>query len=528
MSQVTGGEAVVAALARHGVEVVWGIPGTHNLDVYAHLNAAGIRHLSPRHEQGAAFAADGYARATGRPGVFVTTSGPAVLNAATAVAQAWSDSIPVLHLSAGLPLRQPGRGNGYLHEAKDLHGAMQAVAAYSHRVTSVAEIPTAIAQAFATMTSGRPRPVHVEIPLDVLAERGETAEMGPIAPAVVAPAAAALDAAAAVLRRSERPILIAGGGASAAPHAVRAMAEMLGAPVVTTFNGKGVLGSNHPLAMGTGLHRDVVRELAAHSDAVLVVGSELSPADLWNGPLDLGGRVVRVDIDADQAVANAAPAAAVVGDAALALKGIADRLGDHAPASDARERAAWWRARFADDAAAAAGRWGWLLDPIGEALGEDGILAGDSATVCYYGAAVHLGASRPRSFLYPTGFGTLGYGLPAGAGAKVGRPGDPVIALLGDGGMMFTLAELAAAAQAGLSLPVVVVDNGGYEEIRAEMAARGDEPLGVALASPDFAAVGRALGCDGRRAETSDALREALADALRAPRPTVIHVPDAG
>jgi len=169
----TGGRAVAHALAAHGVEVVWGIPGTHNLEIYAGLSAAGIRHLSPRHEQGAGFAADGYSRVTGRPGVCVTTSGPAVLNAATALGQAYSDSIPVLLVAAGMPLRAPGLGNGELHETKDLVGALDGIVAYAHRVTSVAEIPVAVAQAFARMTTGRPRPVVIEIPLDVLAEEGD-------------------------------------------------------------------------------------------------------------------------------------------------------------------------------------------------------------------------------------------------------------------------------------------------------------------------------------------------------------------
>ena len=195
----TGGRAVAHALAAHGVEVVWGIPGTHNLEIYAGLSAAGIRHLSPRHEQGAGFAADGYSRVTGRPGVCVTTSGPAVLNAATALGQAYSDSIPVLLVAAGMPLRAPGLGNGELHETKDLVGALDGIVGYAHRVTSVAEIPVAVAQAFARMATGRPRPVVIEIPLDVLAEEGDVQAVPAPPPPVLAPPPSAVDAAAALL-----------------------------------------------------------------------------------------------------------------------------------------------------------------------------------------------------------------------------------------------------------------------------------------------------------------------------------------
>jgi thiamine pyrophosphate-dependent acetolactate synthase large subunit-like protein len=524
MSTASGGEVVVRSLERHGVEVIWGIPGTHNLEIYAHLDSGGIRHVLPRHEQGAAFAADGYARATGRPGVCLTTSGPAVLNAATALAQAWSDSVAVLLVSAGLPLRHPGRGNGYLHETKDLHGALQSIVAYSHRVTSVAEIPTAIAQAFATMTGGRPRPVHVEIPLDVLADTAEAPIVEPIVPPLTEPSPRALEAAGRRLAAASRPAILAGGGARGATPELRRLAELLGAPVVTTFNGKGVLDSAHPLAMGTGLHRSVVGELMSDSDTVVVVGSELAPADLWDGPLDLDGRVIRVDIDPDQAVANAAPLTAVVGDAALVLEGLAERYPAAGPDPERLARTARWRERFATDALADSQRWAWLLDPVAEALGPEGILVGDSATVCYYGAAVRVPATRPGCFLYPTGFGTLGYGLPAGIGAKLGRPSVPVIVLIGDGGIMFTLAELASAAALRIALPILVVDNGGYGEIRAEMTARGDAPVGVQIDSPDFAAVGQALGCVGRRVESSDQVRAALAEALETDRPTVIHV----
>jgi thiamine pyrophosphate-dependent acetolactate synthase large subunit-like protein len=517
----SGGQALADALAAHGVDTVWGIPGTHNLEIYAHLPGAGIRHVSPRHEQGAGFAADGYARVTGRPGVCITTSGPAALNAATALGQAYSDSVPVLAVSAGMPLRHPGRGNGELHETKDQRAALDAIVAYSHRVTSVPEIPVAVAQAFAAMTSGRPRPVHLEIPLDVLEERAEVEIVEPIRAPKAAPDAIALNAAATRLADAARPAILVGGGARGATAELRSLAERLGAPVVGTINGKGVFPEDHPLSAGAGLTRAVVRELVEDSDVVLVVGSGLSPAELWLGPLPLAGKLVRIDIDAAQVVTNALPDVAVVGDAAVALAGLEERLGDRAGDG---ERAARWRARHLEEARGLAARWSWILDGIGEALGRDGIVAGDSAMVCYHAAVAALPAYRPASFLYPTGYGTLGYGLPAAIGAKLGRPEARVIGLLGDGGVMFTIAELAAAAQLRLPLPVVVVDNGGYGEIRNEMAERGHPVHAVDLDSLDFAALGRVLGCEGVTVEDQGALAEALERGFAADRPTVLHV----
>ena len=519
----TGGRLLAAALAAHDVEVVWGIPGTHNLELYAGLAEAGIRHVSPRHEQGGAFAADGYSRVTGRVGVCITTSGPAVLNAATGLAQAYSDSVPVLLVAPGMPLRHPGLGNGELHETKDLGAAMAAIVAASHRVTSVAEIPLAVAQAFARMRSGRPRPMHLEVPLDLLVEAGEAEVVtAPAAPAA-APDPASLDHAAALLQAAARPLVLAGGGTSAAAAELRTVAERLGAPVVCSINGKGTLPDTHPLAMGAGYARPVTAALIADSDCVLAAGTELAPSDAWSGPLELAGKLVRIDVDPLQIVTNARPEVAVVGDAALALAGLAERIGAAIEADDGA-RVARWREAFRAAAREEGARWAWLLEALGDGLGEAGVLVADSAMVAYYGAVSALPAQRPRSFLYPTGYGTLGYAIPAAIGAQLGRPEARVAALAGDGGVLFSIAELASAAQERLPLPVVVVDNGGYGEIRDEMAARGDAPLGVDFPALDFAALGRALNCRGARADEPAAFRDALERAFAADRPTVIHV----
>jgi acetolactate synthase-1/2/3 large subunit len=521
----SGGEAVAQSLAAHGVELVWGIPGTHNLAIYAALPEAGIRHVLPRHEQGAGFAADGYARVSGRPGVCVTTSGPAVLNAATALGQAYSDSVPLLLVSAGMPLGHPAGGNGELHETRDLGAAVEGVIGASRRVASVAEIPAAIAQAFAALSSGRPRPRHIEVPLDVLDDLAPAVEVRPIAPPPPATAdPQAVEAGARLLAGAQRPTVVAGGGARGAAGELRGVAERLAAPVVTTFNGKGTFPEDHPLSAGAGLHREGVHALIADSDVLLVVGSELAPADLWTGPLPAGPAIVRIDVDPGQVVTNAAPDTAIVADAKDALAALAERLG---PGSADPARAARWHERLWAEGRELGERWDWLLDGVEAALGRDGVLAGDSAMVCYLGAVARLRRYTPGSFLYPTGFGTLGYGLPAAIGAKLAAPDRRVLALLGDGGVMFTLPELAAAAALGIALPVVVVDNGGYGEIRAEMVERGDQPHAVDLPAVDFVAVARGLGCAGVRVEDERALEAALDDAFAAERPTLLHVPGA-
>ncbi|MFI6290993.1 thiamine pyrophosphate-binding protein [Nonomuraea sp. NPDC050790] len=516
MTARSGGEAVVRALAAHGVDTVFGIPGTHNLEIYRHLPAYGVRHVLTRHEQGAGYAADGYARASGRPGVALVTSGPATLNAAAAIGQAYSDSVPVLLLSPGMPTGHAA-GSGFLHETRDQSRALDSVAAYSHRVGAVAEIPSAVASAFAAMTGGRPRPVHLEFPLDLLEARAVVADVAPVRPSVRAPGEAELARAVRLLAGAARPVVIAGGGARGAAASLRGLAERLGAAVVTSANGKGVLDEGHPLALGAGLHLPAVRELAAWADVVLVAGCELAPSDLWNGPLEFGGAVVRVDVDPAQLVTNVVPDVALAGDAALTLDRLLRALGEGFAVP---EEVAHWRALKDGQARAEGARWEWIVRALDAGLGPDAVVAGDSAMVCYYGALTGL---RAR-LLHPTGYGTLGYGLPAAIGAAVALPGRAVAALMGDGGVMFTVAELAAAAQLGLPLPVVVADNGGYGEIRAEMAARDDPRQAVDLPSPDFSLLARALGARGLRADDETTLTAALKEALTADRPTLIHV----
>lgn len=522
MRRLNGGEALVAGLAAHGVDTVFGIPGTHNLAAYAALPAYGIRHVSPRHEQGAGYAADGYARSTGRPGVVLTTTGPAILNAAAAAAQAYSDSVPVLFISPGMPLRHPGRGNGLLHEVKNQGAAMDSVVAYSHRVTSVEEIPLAVAQAFASMSTGRPRPVHLEIPLDLLDEYAVVTVVNPAPTALLCPPADAIAAAAMTMAAAERPLLIIGGGASSATAQVTAIAEALGAPVIATTNGKGAFPEDHALAIGAGVQHPAVLDAVADSDCILAIGTELAPSDWWIGLPDLTGKLVRVDVDPTSINTNAVPDHALVGDAATVLDDLLKHLGD-LPNSGVG-RASVWRDRFQADARAEGEPWLEIIAAIAEALPREAIVAGDSAMACYYGALSNLPLFRRNAFLYPTGVGTLGYGLPAGIGAKIANPDTPVLVMQGDGGIMFTIAELATAAELGIALPVVIVDNGGYGEIRNEMADR-DEPIhAVALGHPDFAKLAESLGCHGVRIESAAELTGAIATAFASDRPTVLHV----
>ena len=521
---LSGGELVVRSLVAHGVELVFGIPGTHNLALYAQLERHGIRHVSPRHEQGAGYAADGYARASGRPGVAITTAGPALMNVAAAAGQAQSDSVPLLVLSPGMPRAHPSASTGYLHEMPSQQRAMSGVVERSVRVMSHAELASELAAAFAAFRTARPRARYVEVPLDLLAEGAEVVVPEPQHAGPPAPAPAAMAAAVELLRGAERPGIVAGGGAAGAAIPLRALAERLGAPVITTVNGKGALPEDHALSLGARVNLPAARTWLEGCDVVLAVGTELGEADLWGPPPALSGALIRVDIDPLQAHANLPATVVVTADARPALEGLVDALG--APADGGSPAATDVRARLDAEYRAQAGPWLAWLDALDGALPDDAIVVGDSAMCCYYGAVGGLPVRSPRSFLYPTGFGTLGYAVPAALGAKLGAPDRPVLALSGDGGLMFTVAELASAAALGLPLPVMVFVNEGYGEIRNEMVDAGFAPVGVDLPPPDLPALARALGCAGASVAEPDGLPGVLAEAFARGGPTLITVPE--
>jgi thiamine pyrophosphate-dependent acetolactate synthase large subunit-like protein len=520
---LSGGELAVRCLAAHGVELVFGIPGTHNLELYAHLERHGIRHVSPRHEQGAGYAADGYARASGRPGVAITTAGPALMNIAAAAGQAQSDSVPLLVLAPGMPRAHPAASSGYLHEMPSQQRAMSGVVERSVRVMSHAELASELAAAFTAFRTERPRARYVEVPLDLLAERAEAVVPEPQHAGPPPPAPAALAAAVEVLRGAERPGIVAGGGAAGAAVALRELAERLGAPVITTANGKGTIADGHSLALGARLNLPAARAWLERCDVVLAIGTELGESDLWGPPLALGGALIRVDIDPLQAHSNGVAAVALIGDAAPALEALLGALGAAAAGAAA---AADVRASLDAEYRAQAAPWIEWLAALDGALPGDAIVAGDSAMCCYYGALGGLPSRGPRSFLYPAGFGTLGYAVPAAIGASLACPGRRVLALSGDGGLMFTLPELASAAALGLPLPVVVFVNEGYGEIRNEMLDAGFTPLSVDIAPPDLPAAARALGCAGAHAPEPQALVAELAAAFGRSQPTLITVPE--
>lgn len=526
----TCGEALVEILENYEIDTVFGIPGVHTVELYRGLPNTKIRHITPRHEQGAGFMADGYARASGKPAACFIISGPGMTNIVTAMGQAYADSIPMLVISSVNNTHELGLGEGRLHELPDQRGLVRGVSVFSHSMLRAAELPSVLARAFAIFDSARPGPVHIELPLDVITAPGDqlsrTAHRTRVRPG---PDHRAVARAAALLRAAKDPFVVLGGGTADAPEAARALVERLGARTALTINAKGVLPPGHPLSLGSTLPQPPVLDALQSADVVLAIGTELSETDtlLFYSQLKLAGKVIRVDIEAEQLVRNALPEVAICSDAGLAMQALHDALEGFAPdQTRTRARVARMRAELAEMLLPAYRVHHRFLDHVAEAL-PGVIVAGDS-TQPVYGGNLSYEAAGPRSYFNSsTGYGTLGYGLPAAFGAKLAMPDRPVVALIGDGGIQFTIGELATAVELGLPVPILIWNNRGYGEIKQYMADRDIPQIGVDIYTPDFQAIAKGFGCNALKAESFEHLKQALRKAVTADRPTVIEIDDA-
>ena len=524
----TCGTLITELLEANGIDHVFGIPGVHTIELYRGLGGSGIRHVTPRHEQGAGFMADGFARASGRPAACFIITGPGMTNIATAMGQAYGDSVPMLVVSAVNQRHELGMGQGRLHELSDQRACIRHVSAFSHTLLRPDELPEVVERAFAALRAARPRPVHIEVPIDVLELPAGGIEARPAAsPSPPAPDPAALAAAAERLAAAERPALLLGGGALPAGDDARRLAEALGAPTILTSNAKGLLPPDHPLLLGSYMASRDIAACVDASDLVLAIGTELGETDYgYDGfPAQASGALplIRIDIDAEQTTRNARPVLAITADARRALAALLERLVDHVPRDGA---ARVQRALRVDPIRSLEPRFQRhrrVLEALRSALPE-AIMVGDSTEPVYYGQT-HFNANRPRSwFCSSTGYGTLGYALPASIGAKLARPDLPVVALTGDGGLMYCLGEMASAAGAGTPVICLLWNNQCFEEIRHCMVSAQVEPVGVELYSPDFIALSESVGWAAARAETLDALPELLRDAARRSRPSLIEI----
>ncbi|MBY8976724.1 5-guanidino-2-oxopentanoate decarboxylase [Rhodobacteraceae bacterium NNCM2] len=520
----TVGEQLVEWLEAYDVDTVFGIPGVHTVEMYRGLARSSIRHMTPRHEQGAGFMADGYWRATGKVAACFVITGPGLTNILTPMAQAYNDSVPMLVVSAVNRRSALGMGAGDLHEIANQGLIASQAAAFSHTLSDPSQLGDVLARAWAVFESARPRPVHIEIPVDMfsMAAVGKVARPCPIARPQPSPEQ--LAHAMSLLEAAERPLILAGGGAKQAD--VQALAEHLSAPVVMTTNGRGILPHEHPLAVSASPSLESVRSLIAKADVVLAVGTEVGRTD-YNmydrEEPEFPGTLIRIEIDAQQMRRGCVPDIPLLGDAAKGVAGLIAAGTKPAAKSDHRAKAA--REAAHEEIGETYRRIVAFVETVRDTLPEAPIVS-DSTQAAYAGN-LYYGAPAPNLwFGAATGYGALGYGLPAAIGAARAT-GAPVVCLAGDGGLQFSLAELGLAVEEAQPLILIVWDNKGYGEIKSYMVENQITPVGVDLHTPDFIGLGKAYGAETATMTDMAELPGLLTQAAARQGPTLIYLPEA-
>ncbi len=514
------GEQLITLLEHYGVTTVFGIPGVHTIEMYRGLTSSSIQHITPRHEQGAGFMADGFARATGKVGVCFCITGPGMTNIATPMGQAFADSIPMLVISSVNKTNTLGLGLGRLHELKDQSALIAGVSAFSHTLLSADELPDIVARAFAVFSSARPRPVHIEIPIDLMTQPVSFTPHEHIAlPAKPGPDPDTIQKIADQLVNARQKAILVGGGCINAQASLQQFVDLVDAPTCLTINARGLLPPSHPLLLDGVQTVDEFREYVKTCDLVIAIGTELGETDYDfydTGPLQTNGDLVRIDIDPQQLSNNAVASIPLVSDADLALNELCRILSaqkDLLPQKSSREisKAAVQKINHAlkKQLTEPSKQYDDLLHAI-TTTHPNAIIVGDSTKPIYHANFVHRAPAPRHWFNSATGFGTLGYALPAAIGAKLGKPDSPVVAIVGDGGFQFTLNELMVAAQENIAIAIIVWNNTGYKEIGDFMERNKITPVGVDVMGPNLKLLADAMSTNYAKAEYVSDIAELL------------------
>ncbi len=519
----TGGEALLQGLLSYGIDTIFGLPGVQNDHFYNAVYDAGdsIRHIHARHEQGAAYMALGYAQASGKTGVYVVVPGPGFLNTTAALSTAYALNAPVLCLTGQIHSDQLGRGYGMLHEIPDQLGILRSLTKWARRVESPAELPGLLAMALSEMQSDRPRPVGLEVPMDVLAAKAEFDDLT-IPLNVRRPALdnCAIDEASRLLAKARNPIILLGGGAKHAGDEIRALAEALQAPVLASGSGRGILSDRHPLShtFGPGIR------LWEQADVAIAIGTRLTkPLIEWKNPDHL--KLIRVDI-APQDMSLLTPAAVTIAaDCKDALQALLPILAQHNPSRPSRTAEMLELHEELDELYELFQPQLDFIRAIRDALPDDGIFV-EEITQVGYTSRVLLPVYQPRTFIASGYQGSLGWGFPTALGAKVAFPDKAVISITGDGGFLFCANELATAVQYGINTVTVVFNDGAFGNVRRMQKELYDgRIIATDLVNPDFVALAESYGAAGLRVHSADSLRDALTESFEADVPVLIEVP---
>ena len=527
MNKMTGAEALIKSVRSYDVDTIFGLPGgqTYHLFDAVYNEGDAIRIFNSRHEQGVAYMAYGYARSTGRVGVYTVVPGPGILNTTSALCTAYAGNERVLCLAGQIPSKWIGKGVGFLHEIPDQLGILQRLTKWVERIEKPADAPRLVNQAFREMNSGRPRPVALEMAPDIMGLQEEVELLPPSpAPEPLRADPDLIEAAARLLGKAKQPLIVFGHGCVDAGTELLQAAEILQAPCTTLWSGKGIIDDRHylsqPYAAG--------HQLWATADVVLAVGTRLDNPQLQWG-LDDELKIIRIDIDAEQITNIADPEIGIVADAKSALSDLISALARHNNARKLRKeeltglKAAMFR-KFEQDV----GPQMRILKVIREELPEDGFLVDEVTQVGYaswYGYPVY----RPRHFISSGYQGNLGYGYTTALGVQIANPDKKVVVLGGDGGFMYQATEMATAVKYRLNLVNIVFNNHSYGNVqRAQQEQFGGNVIGSDLTNPDFVRFAESFGAPGFRVETTRQLRKALQAAFKETGPVLIEMPSAG
>lgn len=530
MPRMTGGQAVVRALKAEGIEVVFGLPGVQIMHIYdAFFDNRDVRLITCRHEQSTVYMADGYARSTGKIGVALVVPGPGAYNAGAAMATAYATSSPVLLVCGQIDSTAIGKDLGALHEIHDQLEFMKPVVKWNDRVTRTESIPETIHEAVRQLRTGRPRPVEIEIPPDTL---GNTADIDLVEPETYPrpdPDAASVRAAADLLASAQRPVIWAGGGVNLADGSSELveLAELLGAPVITTAEGKGAIPESHPLAVGSssygwGAGGDIVPQ----ADVLLAVGTRLGGLQREAGTTPTKTqKLINLNVDEREIGKTTPVTAGITADAKVGLRHLVDALRDRP------RRGNWDSAALAATKAAVRERLRSsvprqiaLVEGIQEAIPEDGFVVSGLTNIGYW-SSLAFKTMRPRTYITSSYMGTLGFAFPMALGVKVGNPDKAVAALCGDGGFMYAVGELATAVQHGINVVTVVFNNHRYGASNRDQHIRfGGRVVGTELYNPDFVKLAESFGARGIRVAEMDNTPAAIKEAIAGDQPTIIEV----
>ncbi len=522
MAQLTGGQAIVQSLKRHGIDTMFVLPGIQLDNIFDALydEQDHFKLFHTRHEQACSYMADGFARTTGKPGVCLVVPGPGLLNAMAGLSTAYACSAPVLAISGQIQSDMIGVGRGLLHEIPEQLQCVASVTKWAKRIETPEDAPSSINEAFVQMLSGRPRPVEVEMAPDIMGLKGDVQLLDPSAIQRQAPDTDQIRAAAKALANAKKPMIFVGGGIFDATEELLALAEMLQAPVVMSNNGKGAIDARNYLA-----HNGLTgKKLWKDTDVVLAVGTRfLQPLTQWAPDDEM--TIIQMDVDAEEIGRNYKPNVGILADAKLGLTALLDAVSTQVNKRDSRESELRKLQEWSDDLMheiQPQASWG---DALRAELPEDGILIAESTQVGYW-SGLGFPVYKPRTYLTSGYQGTLGYGFATALGAQVGNMDKRVISINGDGGFMYNVQELSTAARFNIPLITVVFNDNAFGNVkRIQQEQYRGRTIASDLTNPDFVKMGESFGVFSLRAETPEQLQAAIQEGYRHNGPVLIEVP---